>query len=41
LGSDSVVQRIEVHWPSGITQTLTNVAADRKLKIREEAAGPK
>jgi hypothetical protein len=41
LGPDNVVQRIEIHWPSRIVQTLTNVAADRIVKIREEAAAPK
>jgi hypothetical protein len=41
LGSESTVQRIEVHWPSGITQVLTNILADRKVRIREEATAPK
>jgi len=41
LGPDNVVQRIEIHWPSRIVQTLTNVVADRIVKIREEAAAPK
>ena len=41
LGSESTVERIEVHWPSGITQILTNVSADRKVRIREEASAPK
>jgi hypothetical protein len=41
LGSESTVERIEVNWPSGITQILTNVSADRKVRIREEASAPK
>jgi hypothetical protein len=41
LGSESTVERIEVHWPSGITQILTNILADRKVRIREEATAPK
>lgn len=41
LGADTVVQQIEIHWPSGIVQTLTNVAVDKKLKIREAAASAK
>ena len=38
LGQNSVVKSIEVSWPSGIAQTLTNVAGDRYLTI-DEAAG--
>jgi enediyne biosynthesis protein E4 len=35
LGRDRVVEVIELHWPSGILQRLTNVEADQVLKIRE------
>ncbi len=35
LGPDSIIQRIELAWPSGIKQILTNVKADQVLTIRE------
>lgn len=35
LGADSVATRIEITWPSGILQTLENVAADRIVKVTE------
>ena len=35
LGKDNVVQKIEIRWPSGIRQTLTNVRADQILQIDE------
>jgi hypothetical protein len=41
LGPDKVVQRIEIHWPSGISQVLAGMHADRTVKIREEATLPK
>ena len=37
LGPESIAQRIEVRWPSGIRQELKNVAADQFLKIDEPA----
>jgi hypothetical protein len=37
LGADDHADLIEIHWPSGIVQTLTNVAADRILKVTEPA----
>lgn len=37
LGSESVAQSIEIHWPSGIVQTLKNVSADRILQVDEPA----
>jgi hypothetical protein len=33
-GTESKVASIEVRWPSGIVQTVTNVAADQVLKIK-------
>jgi hypothetical protein len=36
-GTESKVASIEVGWPSGIVQTVTDVAADQILKIE----GPK
>jgi hypothetical protein len=35
LGSDTTVKTIEVHWPSGIVQTLKDIPADQILKIDE------
>ena len=37
LGPDAKADLIEIHWPSGIVQTLQNVAADRILKVVEPA----
>ncbi len=36
LGSAAAVDRIEIQWPSGAKQALTNQPADRVLTIREE-----
>ena len=38
LDSDSVARSIEIRWPSGIRQTLTDVAGDRIVKIDEPSA---
>jgi enediyne biosynthesis protein E4 len=38
LGPESVAQRIEIRWPSGIRQTLNNIPADQILQIDEPAA---
>ncbi len=35
LGPDKAAQTIEIHWPSGIVQTLTNLKADQILKVDE------
>jgi enediyne biosynthesis protein E4 len=35
LGADTRVSRIELRWPSGRTQVLENVAADRVVKVTE------
>lgn len=40
LGSDTRVKTIEVHWPSGIVQTLNDIPADQILKIDEPAETP-
>ncbi len=37
LGADAKAKLIEIHWPSGIVQTLRDVAADRVLKVKETA----
>jgi len=36
LGPDAAVRIIELRWPSGKTQILRNVKADRILKVKEE-----
>ncbi len=35
LGSAYVINKVEIAWPSGIKQTLTNVKADQILTVRE------
>jgi hypothetical protein len=35
LGAETMASSIELRWPSGAVQTLTNVAADRILKVEE------
>lgn len=35
LGSATTVEQIEIRWPSGTVQTLSNVAADQILKVKE------
>ena len=35
LGSDTLVQRIEIRWPSGVVQTLKNVRGDHIRRIDE------
>jgi hexokinase len=35
LGAETSAQTIEIRWPSGIRQTLKNVAADKILQVDE------
>jgi len=35
MGKEGVAQRIEIRWPSGIRQTLKDVAADQVLQVDE------
>jgi hypothetical protein len=35
LGASRSAQLVEIRWPSGITQELRNVAADRIVKVLE------
>lgn len=35
LGRHKTAEKIEIHWPSGVKQTLENVSADQILKIKE------
>jgi len=37
LGAATVIDKIELTWPSGIKQVLTNVKADQSLEISEAA----
>lgn len=36
LGANTVAERVEIHWPGGRRQKLTNVAADQIVEIAEE-----
>jgi hypothetical protein len=35
LGSNPQVDKIEIHWPSGVVQNITNVSADQVLQVVE------
>jgi hypothetical protein len=35
LGTATKAERVVIHWPNGEVQTLTNVAADRVITVRE------
>jgi hypothetical protein len=37
LGAENRADLVEIHWPSGIVQTLQNVSADQVLKVTEPA----
>jgi enediyne biosynthesis protein E4 len=37
LGDEKQAQLIEIRWPSGVVQTLRNVAADRLITVKEHA----
>jgi hypothetical protein len=39
LGSETAANTVEVHWPSGIVQTLRDVRGDQILQIDEPSAG--
>jgi len=41
LGADTKVASVEIHWPSGIVQTLGDVAADQILQVDEPASNGK
>jgi hypothetical protein len=40
LGKDAAASKVEIHWPSGIVQTLTNVKGDRIVDVDEPAQTP-
>jgi len=35
LGDDSVVERLEIRWPDGTTQVLTDIAGDRYVTVAQ------
>jgi hypothetical protein len=35
LGADASADLVEIHWPSGLVQTMRNVAGDRIVRVRE------
>jgi enediyne biosynthesis protein E4 len=35
LGSDTVATTIEIHWPSGVVQTIRDIPGDKILKVDE------
>jgi hypothetical protein len=37
LGADTAVKRVEIRWPSGIVQNLSNLMADQYLRVDEPA----
>ena len=37
LGADKKAESVEIRWPSGTVQTLTNVPADRVIHAKEPA----
>jgi hypothetical protein len=37
LGAETKAGIVEIHWPSGIVQTLENIPADQILKVTEPA----
>jgi len=37
LGGEDRAEQVEIRWPSGIVQTLRNVAGDRLLNVRESS----
>jgi enediyne biosynthesis protein E4 len=39
LGKQTQVSTIDIRWPSGITQALTDVRADQILQIDEPVLG--
>jgi enediyne biosynthesis protein E4 len=40
LGDTSTIERLTVQWPSGTTQTFTNLSANHRYTITEETEGP-
>ena len=40
LGDATSVERLTIHWPSGLTQELTDVRADQHLRVTEGESTP-
>ena len=40
LGADPVAQKVEIRWPSGITQTMEKVQGDRIIQVDEPSSKP-
>jgi hypothetical protein len=40
LGAAPKVDRLTIHWPSGVTQELKDLAADRHIVVEEGREGP-
>jgi enediyne biosynthesis protein E4 len=40
LGAETIVPSIDIRWPSGIFQSLKNVAADQILQVNERSSSP-
>ena len=39
LGQNTTIQLLEIHWPSGIIQTIENIPADQIIQIVEPSGG--
>ena len=39
LGQNTTVQVLEIHWPSGIIQTIENIPADQIIRVVEPSGG--
>jgi enediyne biosynthesis protein E4 len=37
LGKDTTASKVEIHWPSGVVQTLTDVKGERLVQVDEPA----
>ncbi len=37
LGSDAVIDTIELHWPTGVKQTIRRIKADQIVTVKEQA----
>jgi hypothetical protein len=35
LGAQAVIDRLEIHWPNGLEEVRTNLAADRVIRLVE------
>jgi len=38
VGSATKIDKVEIHWPSGLVEELTNVAADQHYNVLEAKA---